>query len=124
MRQRADQGGELAQISAGLAQEHVGRLHVHGVHRGQIHAELLEEVLARFFVAALVRPEFGRRRFLRLVRQSVHLLAQLDLALGDEPAERLQMGKPASVSQYVRRFRLAGRANERDFKRALSKVTP
>jgi REP element-mobilizing transposase RayT len=38
-------------------------------------------------------------------------------------AERLQMGKPASVSQYVRRFRLGGRANERDFKRALSKVT-
>ena len=38
-------------------------------------------------------------------------------------AERLMMGKPASVSQYVRRFQLAGRANERDFKRALSRVT-
>jgi putative transposase len=39
-------------------------------------------------------------------------------------ARRLQMGAPASVSQYVRRFRLAGGCGASDFKRVLSKVTP
>jgi hypothetical protein len=37
-------------------------------------------------------------------------------------AERLTMGKPGSVTQYVRRFRLRGGAEERAFKAALSKV--
>jgi putative transposase len=37
-------------------------------------------------------------------------------------AERLRMGKPASVSQFVRRFRMAGGTAKRDFKLALSKV--
>ena len=39
-------------------------------------------------------------------------------------AERLQMGAPASVSQYVRRFRLRGDAEGRTFKIAMSKVNP
>jgi len=39
-------------------------------------------------------------------------------------ATRLQMGQPASVSQYVRRFRLRGGADDRRFKHALSKVKP
>jgi hypothetical protein len=39
-------------------------------------------------------------------------------------AERLQMGEPASVSQYVRRFHLAGGGNKRSFKAALSNVKP
>jgi len=34
------------------------------------------------------------------------------------------MGQPASVSQYVRRFRLRGGADDRRFKHALSKVKP
>lgn len=38
-------------------------------------------------------------------------------------AERLQMGQPASVSQYVRRFRLAGGPEQREFKRALARIT-
>jgi putative transposase len=38
-------------------------------------------------------------------------------------AERLQMGKPASVSQYVRRFRLSAGHEARVFKTALSRVT-
>jgi putative transposase len=38
--------------------------------------------------------------------------------------ERLGMGEPGSVSQYVRRFRLRGGADERVFKRAVSIVTP
>jgi putative transposase len=37
-------------------------------------------------------------------------------------AERLRMGRPSSVSQFVRRFRLAGGAGRRDFKIVLSKV--
>ncbi|MSU66038.1 MAG: transposase [Opitutus sp.] len=39
-------------------------------------------------------------------------------------AERLQMGEPASVSQYVRRFRLRGGQETRAFKQALSRVNP
>lgn len=39
-------------------------------------------------------------------------------------AERLQMGQPASVSQYVRRFRNAGGTEKRDYRGALSKVNP
>ncbi len=38
-------------------------------------------------------------------------------------AERLQMGQTASVSQYVRRFRLARGTETRSFKAALSTVT-
>jgi putative transposase len=38
-------------------------------------------------------------------------------------AERLKMGQPASVSQFVRRFRLSGAAENRRFKQALSIVT-
>ena len=37
-------------------------------------------------------------------------------------AERLKMGRPASVSQYVRRFRLRGGANAASFKAALAQV--
>jgi hypothetical protein len=39
-------------------------------------------------------------------------------------AERLQMGEPASVSQYVRRFRLRGATVSPRFQRALSKIKP
>lgn len=39
-------------------------------------------------------------------------------------ASRLQMGMPASVSQYVRRLRLAGGFEEKRFKLAMSKVSP
>lgn len=39
-------------------------------------------------------------------------------------AERLVMGAPASVSQYVRRFRLKGGLQSREFRRALSEVNP
>jgi len=38
-------------------------------------------------------------------------------------AERLKMGRPASVSQYVRRFRLRGGANAASFKAALAQVS-
>jgi putative transposase len=38
--------------------------------------------------------------------------------------QRLHMGEPASVSQYVRRFRLAGGPATRAFRAALSKVNP
>jgi hypothetical protein len=36
-------------------------------------------------------------------------------------AERLKMGRPASVSQYVRRFRLGGGATAESFKAAVSR---
>lgn len=38
--------------------------------------------------------------------------------------DRLKIGKPATVSQYVRRFHLGGGASTAAFKRALSKVNP
>ncbi|HVT28245.1 MAG TPA: hypothetical protein VHE81_09555, partial [Lacipirellulaceae bacterium] len=37
-------------------------------------------------------------------------------------AERLQMGLPASVSQYIRRFRLAGSTEAHRFRTALSRI--
>lgn len=37
-------------------------------------------------------------------------------------AKRLEMGKPGSVTQYVRRFRQGGGAKNRAFKSALSKI--
>lgn len=37
-------------------------------------------------------------------------------------ATRLSMGRPGSVTQYVRRFRLRGGMTQRAFKQALSKV--
>ncbi|MEO6567512.1 MAG: transposase [Opitutaceae bacterium] len=37
-------------------------------------------------------------------------------------AEKLQMGKPATVSQFVRRFRLSGGTEQRRFRAILSKV--
>jgi hypothetical protein len=37
-------------------------------------------------------------------------------------AERLDMGKAASVSQYVRRFGLAGHTNRPEWKKVLSRV--
>ena len=39
-------------------------------------------------------------------------------------ADRLHMGPPASVSQYVRRFGLSKGNNSREFRRALSQVPP
>ena len=39
-------------------------------------------------------------------------------------AERLQMGEPASVSQYVRRLRLSGGMGTAEFKKVLSRVNP
>jgi putative transposase len=39
-------------------------------------------------------------------------------------ARRLDMGEPASVSQYVRRFRLSGEVDSRGFQRILSRVNP
>jgi hypothetical protein len=37
-------------------------------------------------------------------------------------AQRLAMGEPASVSQFVRRYRLAGGKGNAVFQRALSRV--
>ncbi|MBI5425304.1 MAG: hypothetical protein HZA32_14590 [Opitutae bacterium] len=37
-------------------------------------------------------------------------------------AQRLQMGQPASVSQFVRRFHLSGHADRSEFRRALDQV--
>ncbi|MSU50035.1 MAG: transposase [Opitutus sp.] len=37
-------------------------------------------------------------------------------------ATRLAMGEPASVSQYVRRFRLSGKMEKRDFKAAVGRL--
>jgi hypothetical protein len=37
-------------------------------------------------------------------------------------AERLALGRPGSVTQWVRRFRQAGGANKREFKAAMSIV--
>ncbi|HYP17103.1 MAG TPA: hypothetical protein VEQ65_07810 [Opitutus sp.] len=37
-------------------------------------------------------------------------------------AERLDMGEPASVSQFARRFQMAGGEKSPEFRRALSQI--
>ncbi|HEY0967615.1 MAG TPA: transposase [Opitutaceae bacterium] len=57
--------------------------------------------------------------------QKVRLAAVMKLATSVSNgwlAERLMMGQPASVSQFVRRFRLAKKDAEPDFQAVLSKV--
>lgn len=57
--------------------------------------------------------------------EKVQLTALLKAATSESNrwlAERLKTGQPASVSHFVRRFRLAGATAWQEFQRALSRV--
>ena len=58
--------------------------------------------------------------------EKVRLAALLKISAGASNgwlAQHLAMGQPASVSQFVRRFRLAGKDRTKEFRDVLSKVT-
>lgn len=56
--------------------------------------------------------------------QLAALMRTATSATNDWLAKRLQMGEPASVSQYVRRLRLSGGTETARFRDALSRVNP
>lgn len=88
-------------------------------------AELWEEKL-RIFAKAL-GVDLDKLPATKSAPEKVKLAAAMKEATSVSNgwlAERLHMGEPASVSQYVRRFRLADGLNGADFQRALSKVNP
>lgn len=87
--------------------------------------ELWEEKLSQ------ARKAFGAQKTVFSTRKSapekVQLAAMMKATTSVSDgwlADRRQMGKSASVSQFVRRFRLSGGTNTRAFRAALSNVTP
>ncbi|HEX2854004.1 MAG TPA: transposase [Opitutaceae bacterium] len=89
----------------------------------QVRAELWEQKLADG--AKALGVDLARLPAQRSAPEKVELAALMKSATSvsnDWLAETLAMGKPASVSQYVRRFRLAGGLENRGFKTALSRV--
>lgn len=88
-------------------------------------AELWEEKLRAF--AKHLKIDLGRLADAYSAPEKVRLAVAMKSATSVSNtwlAERLKMGEPASVSQYARRFRLAGGTKEREFKAVLSKVAP
>ena len=103
------------------------RLELAGADRAgqrELRAELWEETLQAG--AKSLGLALGKLPAQRSAAEKVLLAALMKTATSVSNgwlAERLAMGKTASVSQNVRRFRLAGGPARRDFKRALSRVT-
>jgi hypothetical protein len=86
-------------------------------------AELWEERLRR--AAAALGVALDSLSSQKSAIEKVRLAAIMKLATSVSNgwlAARLQMGEPASVSQYVRRFRLRGGTEQRAFKVALSTI--
>jgi REP element-mobilizing transposase RayT len=109
----------------GAAAERFELLGVDSVAHRALKAELWEDKLQT--AARLLRIDLGRLPDLKSADEKVQLAALMrrtSSVSNQWLAERLGMGEPASVSQYVRRFRLEGRAREPAFVRALSRVTP
>jgi len=91
----------------------------------QVQAEIWEEKLV--VAAKMLRVELDPLPARKSAPDKVWLAAVLKTGTSVSNgwlATRLQMGAPASVSQYVRRFRLSGAAASPRFRRALSKVNP
>lgn len=103
------------------------RLELAGADRAgqrELRAELWEETLQAG--AKSLGLALGKLPAQRSAAEKVLLAALMKTATSVSNgwlAERLAMGKTASVSQNVRRFRRAGGPARRDFKRALSRVT-
>jgi REP element-mobilizing transposase RayT len=90
----------------------------------EMRAELWEEKLLQARKAlGLQKAIFSTRKSAPEKVQLAALMKATTSVSNGWLAERLQMGKPASVSQFVRRFRLSGGSETRAFKAALSKVT-
>lgn len=109
----------------GAARERFALLGADGEACRQVRAELWEEKLRAAAGATGVDLDSLPDR--RSAPEKVQLAALMKTATSVSNAwlaERLRMGKPASVSQYVRRFRLRGAAEAPGFARALSRVKP
>ena len=90
----------------------------------QLRAELWEEKLLK--AAAALGVALDQLPAQRSAAEKVELAVLLKATSSVSNAwlaERLQMGKTSSVSQYVRRFRLKGGTAKRSFKRALKEVS-
>jgi putative transposase len=120
---KADLKKELSEAVAGRE-----RFELLGADRqahGEARAELWAEKLAA--TAKALGIALDRLPAQRSAAEKVRLAAMMKTVTSVSNrwlTERLQMGEPASVSQYVRRFRLRGGADERAFQRAMSKVNP
>ena len=78
-------GGELADIGADFAEEREDGLDAHTLHGGEIHPELVEEVVAHRFVHFLGGLLRGRGWWaLTLVVEGIHALLNLLFAVGHE----------------------------------------
>lgn len=91
----------------------------------QLRTELWESGLRRLARALRVRlDKLGPRHSDPVkVRLAAVMKAKTSVSNG-WLAQRLDMGAPASVSQYIRRFRLSGATKKPEFKKALSIVIP
>jgi len=80
-----------------------------------------EEVFGRVAVALQVDPARlpARKGAPKKVRAAARMRATTSVSNGGR-ARKLQMGKPATVSQYLRRFRLAQGHQTREFRHFLS----
>ena len=91
----------------------------------EVREALWEEKLG--LAAQALGVKLGELPARKSAREKVELAAVLKAATSvSNPwlATRLQMGPPASVSQYVRRFRLGGGTRSESFRRVLSIVNP
>jgi putative transposase len=91
----------------------------------QLRVEMWETTLRR--LARRLRVDLVKLGSRRSAPEKVKLAAAMKAITSASNAwlaKRLDMGAPASVSQYVRRFRLSGGNTSRDFKRVLSNVIP
>lgn len=78
-------GGELADIGADFAEEGEDGLDADTLHRGEIHPEFVEEVVAHRFVHFLGSPLRGRWwSALTVVIEGIHTLLDLLFAVGHE----------------------------------------
>lgn len=112
-------------LAGGAARERFELLGADAAAHRAVQAELWEERLvaaARAFgwdLAALPPQKSAPQKV-----QLAALLKETTAVTNGWLAQRLGMGEPASVSQYVRRLRLAGGLATRAFRKALSKVNP
>lgn len=91
----------------------------------QVRSLLWEDTLQALARHWKIDPERLPARF--SAPDKVKLAAAMKLATSCSNgwlAQRLRMGQPASVSQFVRRFRLANAHSARDFQVGLAKVKP
>ena len=89
----------------------------------QIRAEMWDDKLAA--AAEVLGVRLARLPALRSAADKVRLAAVMKQGTSVSNAwlaERLKMGQAGSVSQYVRRLKLAGGTESKSFKRALSRV--